>query len=172
MLTSIVWWFEVRWNKGTLFVFFFFSFLVPIFFGFPLSFVYLLESNNTNISDFFILLFAVPCIFGANFLAVSFVTSMLHYSDEKINVFKQVQYSPNPNRHNGWLRKARLMVFVEVLSGLFVVLEHKDRDLSGLLGTMFFMCIINIASCYTLCVDPISPVEKKRRIERNEAKNL
>lgn len=172
LLTYVVWYFSIKWNKGTLFVFFFFSFIFPSLCGFLLQVQVFLEITNKSVLDYLLVLVIAPSLLGATLTISLFAPIVFHWVDKRINVLQQLNKTPNPNRYNGWLWKARLMIFVYALVFMYTFVA-KDYQGSFLIkvASSAFTISITLICCYILCVDQIPPAEKKKWLERKEVTN-
>ena len=61
-LTGVVWWFEVRWNKGAVFVFLLLSLFVPIGFSFLVGLYEVLQTEDSSIIKVFLNLIFLPSL--------------------------------------------------------------------------------------------------------------
>ncbi len=166
LLTSIVWWFEVKFNKGATFVFFFICFMFPTIIGFLFSIIELLQPGEQSVSRYSINLLFLPLLSGISCSLLPIILTLFQWVNKRINVFKEAKKSPNPNNHNGWLWKARLGAFSILLTTVIVTTAHGKKDTFDLFTSLFvflYMGLIINASTYTLCVETIPPQEKEKR---------
>lgn len=172
LLTKVVWWFDFKWNKGTLFVFFFFSFIVPTLCGFLLQVHYFLTTPNKSILDYGLNLFIFPILHGITIAIPSLAAILFHWIDARINVLQQLNKNPNPNHYNGWLWKARLMVFCCLLVFIDMLIIEDSQGLFLIkTGAVAFFSSITLICCYVLCVNQMPPLEKNKYKKREELKN-
>lgn len=167
LLTRVVWWFEVNWNKGTNFVFFFFCFYLPVvgLMVWLLLFKLDLQSSHT-LTYYCVKLILLPIIYGCITTLVPIVFVIFHmWATNGIIVFKETKASPNRNRQNGWLGFTRIAVTISLFVSVYAC-RYSGVEVSEVLSNLFSnfsLDIFLILSCYTLFVEKIPPKEKEKR---------
>ncbi len=170
LLTKIVWWFDIAWNKGTVFVFFFFCFYFPAGFHFLISVLTIEAPTEASIFRFLFRIVGMPLLLGCYITLIPLCALVIYWSTSRVNALKETKIAPNPNRHNGWLWVVRLLAFSCLFATFLINIEHIDETF--LLLFLVFFDVPIIAALYVLCVDPIPPQEKKKRTAEKEPKKL
>lgn len=175
LLTKLVWWVDVKFNKGTVWVSLMIVVGVPyvatILLGVDLINYY--TETSFNFVSYFILLFVIlPILLSIQFLccygAVIILFGGLLWNNWTL--FKNTKKSPNPNRYASWIWVCRGMWVLESVVS-FVVFRELGTALLSLFETIFFVLVYQ-TSLYTLCVNPITPQEKEKRKQEIKLKGF
>jgi hypothetical protein len=158
VLTKIVWWFDVKWNRGTLFVFFFISFIIPTLLGFFFTILVFTALNKW---------YTLPLFLGFLITFENVVFVFLFYSYSKINAFEEADYSPNPNLENGYVRHIRLICFLFLMHIVYMFLFVEDHQgyysVIVMLSLFVLDAVFTFSALYVLCVDPFFPDEEEEK---------
>ena len=171
-LTGIVWWFEVRWNKGAIFVAFLLSFLLPVGIFVLLGLGEVSSYKNTSFEQLVFAIVLSPLIVGVSTLYVP-LALLLWARLLKVNVLKNTKISPNPNKVTVWIWMCRLIFMVMIVTPILPTKTKINEE------DFLMMCLVLVLvfwpmafSNYVLCVDPIPLADKAIRRKKSSQQKI
>lgn len=162
LLTKCAWWIDIRFGKGAIW----FS-LCYIVSSSVLLCIFQAVDSFSQTEDFtaWVIYFLFKTIgFIVAFLLfwwMNIFLSYLIYGEE--SVLKNTTVMPNPNKYSKWMFECRYaVIFPPMFNSL---LYHSFLDMLGII-------FVSVPSLYILCVDPVPPGLKKKKLEEKEFGNL